>query len=120
MKNEQYFKLLPLEGQLRSAQQSNYARLSASDFAGFCQTYKDIFGKELTRSEQNCNVCRLKAIKAVAEEYVNYQKWYVGRWGKKPEESIETKDNVEFSKDNELNTEQNAQGNSEGNETRDE
>ena len=113
MKNEQYFKLLPLEGQLRSAQQSNYARLSAVEFAEFCKTYKDIFGKELTRSEQNCNVCRLKAIKAVAEEYFNYQKWYVGRWGKKPEESIEAKDN-------ELNTEQNAQGNSEGNETRDE
>lgn len=113
MKNEQYFKLLPLEGQLRSAQQSNYARLSAAEFAGFCQTYKEIFGKELTRSEQNCNVCRLKAIKAVAEEYFNFQKWYVGRWGRKPEESA--------SENNEnLNTEQNVQGNSEGNETKDE
>lgn len=115
MKNEQYFKLLPLEGQLRSAQQSNYARLSATEFAVFCGAYKEIFGKELTRSEQNCNVCRLKAIKAVAEEYFSYQKWYVGRWGKKPEESASEPENNEN-----LNTEQNAQGNSEGSETRDE
>ena len=37
MKNEQYFKLLPIERQLRSAIDSNYARLSATEFAVFLQ-----------------------------------------------------------------------------------
>ena len=113
MKNEQYFKLLPIERQLRSAIDSNYARLSATEFAVFCGAYKEIFGTELTRSEQNCNVCRLKALKKTGKEYFDYQNWYIGRWGRKPEEPApENNEN--------LNTEQNAQGNSEGDETQNE
>lgn len=114
MKNEQYFKLLPIERQLKSAIDSNYARLSATEFAVFCGAYKEVLGVELTRSEQNCNVCRLKALKKLGKEYFDYQKWYVGRWGKKPEESIEMKTvgadltTTDEPKDNELNTEENA------------
>lgn len=115
MKNEQYFKLLPIERQLRSAIESNYARLSATEFAVFCGAYKEVLGVELTRSEQNCNVCRLKALKKLGKEYFDYQNWYIGRWGRKPEESASEPENNEN-----LNTEQNAQGNSEGDETQDE
>lgn len=100
MKNEQYLQLLPIERQLKSVQTSSYARLSAKEFEAFCDTYKDIFGTELTRNEKNCNVCRLKALKKVAEEFFNYQKWYSGRWGCKPEERIsESEENKEKTED---------------------
>lgn len=86
MKNEIYLKLQPIERQLKSAQVSNYARLSASEFAQFCDTYKEHFGVELTRNEKNCNTCRLKAIKKIAADYFQYQEWYLNRWGRKPED----------------------------------
>lgn len=86
MKNEQYLKLLPIERQLKSAQQSNYARLSAIEFAVFCDAYQDLYGVALTKNEQNCNICRLKALKKVAADYFQYQEWYKGRWGRKPED----------------------------------
>ena len=86
MKNEQYLDLLPIERQLKSAQDSNYARLSATEFEKFCSIYGALYGVALTRNEKNCNVCRLKALKKVAKDYFEYQGWYVGRWGRKPEE----------------------------------
>ena len=86
MKNEQYLQLLPIERQLKSVQTSSYARLSAKEFEAFCNTYKDIFGTELTRNEKNCNVCRLKALKKVADEYFKFQGWYLSRWGRRPED----------------------------------
>lgn len=96
MKNEQYLQLLPIERQLKSVQISSYARLSAKEFEAFCETYKDIFGVELTKNEKNCNICRLKALKKVADEYFKFQNWYIGRWGKRPEDIKEN---------NEVNTE---------------
>ena len=86
MKNDIYLKLNPIERQLRSAKDSNYARLSSREFEDFCATYAEHFGKELTRNERNCNTCRLKAIKHLAEDYFQYQEWYKGRWGRKPED----------------------------------
>lgn len=86
MKNEQYLKLLPIERQLKSAQVSNYARLSAPEFDSFCATYKELYGVELTNNEKNCNICRLKALKKVSADYFQYQEWYKGRWGRKPED----------------------------------
>lgn len=86
MKNEQYLDLLPIERQLKSAQISNYARLSATEFEKFCSIYDALYRVALTRNEKNCNVCRLKALKKVAKDYFDYQGWYVGRWGRKPEE----------------------------------
>lgn len=95
MKNEQYLKLLPIERQLKSAQQSNYARLSAIEFAVFCDAYQDLYGVALTKNEQNCNICRLKALKKVAADYFQYQDWYKGRWGRKPEEPKPEEENNE-------------------------
>ena len=95
MKNEQYLKLLPIERQLLSARDSNYARLSAPDFESFCETYKELYGTELTKNEKNCNVCRLKALKKVAADYFQYQEWYKGRWGRKPEDPKPEENNTE-------------------------
>lgn len=96
MKNDIYIKLNPIERQLRSAQDSNYARLSAAQFEEFCSIYKEQYGIELTKNERNCNICRLKALKKMAKDYFEYQGWYIGRWGRKPEDPKEvnnTKDN---------------------------
>lgn len=100
MKQEQYLQLLPLEKQLKSAKESSYARLSAKEFDSFCDTYKDIFGKELTRNEKNCNTCRLKALKKVADEYFKFQGWYLSRWGRRPEDIKEETPKDEAEKNN--------------------
>ena len=84
MKGEVYQKLNPIERQLKSSLLSNYARLSAAEFEGLCGVYKELYGVELTRNERNCNVCRLKAIKRIANDYFQYQDWYKGRWGRMP------------------------------------
>lgn len=86
MKNEIYLKLNPIERQLRSAQDSNYARLSSADFESFCAVYELQYGIALTKNERNCNTCRLKALKRIAKDYFEYQGWYIGRWGRKPED----------------------------------
>lgn len=86
MKNDIYLKLNPIEKQLKSVLLSNYARLSANEFDEFCSVYKQHYGEELSRSERNCNVCRLKALKRIANDYFQYQEWYMGRWGRKPED----------------------------------
>lgn len=86
MKNEIYLKLNPIEKQLKSALLSNYARLSAKEFETFCETYHQHYGTALSRNEKNCNTCRLKAIKKIANDYFQYQEWYQGRWGRKPED----------------------------------
>ena len=95
MKNETYMKLLPIERQLKSAQQSSFARLSAREFEDFCGIYAELYGTELTRNEKNCNVCRLKALVKVAKDYFDYQGWYIGRWGRKPEDPKPTENNTE-------------------------
>ena len=86
MKSNIYFQLKPIERQLRSALDSNYARLSAREFENFCDTYKAHYDKPLTNNEKNCNNCRLKALKRIAEDYFEYQSWYEKRWGVKPED----------------------------------
>lgn len=86
MKNENYLALLPLERQLQSAVQSSYARLSAVEFEKFCGIYAELYGTPLTSNEKNCNRCRLKALVKVAKDYFEYQEWYKGRWGRKPED----------------------------------
>ena len=86
MKSNIYFQLKPIERQLRSALDSNYARLSAREFENFCDTYKAHYDKPLTNNEKNCNTCRLKALKRIAEDYFEYQSWYERRWGAKPED----------------------------------
>lgn len=100
MKNEIYLQLLPIERQLLSAIKSNYARLSAKEFEAFCNTYKEAYGVELTKSERNCNACRLRVLKKVGTDYFQYQEWYKGRWGRKPEEPKEETISQEISNPN--------------------
>ena len=100
MKQEIYLQLLPIERQLKSAQQSNYARLSAAEFEKFCNLYKDTYGVELTRNEKNCNTCRLKAIKKIAKDYFEFQDWYLKRWGRRPEDPKPEKEESEATETN--------------------
>ena len=111
MKNEIYLKLNPIERQLKSALLSNYARLSAREFQEFCSIYEQQYGVALTRNEQNCNTCRLKALKKIANEYFQYQEWYQGRWGKKPEDPKPGENDIDPN-----NTPDVAENNSENNE----
>lgn len=90
---EQYLGLLPIERQLKSALYSNYARISAAEFEGFCGLYKAIYGTELTRGEKNCSTCRLKALKKVAVDYFYFKDTYFKRWGRNPEEPKPEKEN---------------------------
>lgn len=92
---EQYLALLPIERQLKSALYSNYARVAAVEFERFCDTYKEIYGVELTRAERNCNTCRLKALKKVAVDYYYFKDTYNKRWGRNPEDPKPDKENTE-------------------------
>ena len=96
---EQYLKLLPVERQLRSSLMNNYARMSALEFDAFCALYGEIYGTPLTRNEMNCNSCRLKAIKRVANDFFGYRESYASKYGRNPEDPKPEKDNKELNKE---------------------
>jgi hypothetical protein len=48
---------------LENAINLSFIHLTYAEFGEIVKHYKDVFGKELRKSQLNCNSCRLKALK---------------------------------------------------------
>lgn len=66
---EIYTKLKDHEKVLKNAVNLDFVHLSAAEFKFFADIYTEVFGVSLTRSQMNCNSCRLKALKDLGKEY---------------------------------------------------
>ena len=66
---EIYTKLKDQEKVLKNAVNMDFVHLSAEEFKMFAEIYTEVFGVSLTRSQMNCNSCRLKALKDLGKEY---------------------------------------------------
>lgn len=73
MNNDTFKRLQEFEIQLRSAVNSNYARMSNIAFEKFADIYAEMYGTPLTKSQKNCSSCRLTALKKVGNEYFTYK-----------------------------------------------
>lgn len=69
---EEYERLKPYEKELRSAVKNSFLHMSGSDFMKVAEIYKDVIGKELTKSQKGCNTCRLNALKLLGGLYLAY------------------------------------------------
>lgn len=69
---ENYEKLKPYERHLVSAYKNSFVHMSGSDFQVVAGIYKDVYGESLTRSQMNCNSCRLSTLRKLGELYSKY------------------------------------------------
>lgn len=79
MTKEIYERLKEYENILKYAISMDYLRVTPDVFKVLAEIYKDYTGKALTRSQMNCNSCRIKAIKEIGKAYYAYT----------PEEEVE-------------------------------
>lgn len=61
--------LEPYESVLDNAIRLSFIHLTFSEFKVFADLYEKIFGRKLTRTELNCNTCRLNALKKLGDKY---------------------------------------------------
>jgi hypothetical protein len=54
---------------LENAINLSFIHLTYAEFGEIVKHYKDVFGKELRKSQLNCNSCRLKALKDLGYKY---------------------------------------------------
>lgn len=73
MTKEQYNALVKYDGKLTGVVKTDYIHLSRSEFNEIHEVYKAVFKRELSRSQQNCPRCVVKATKELAQEYVKYK-----------------------------------------------
>ena len=73
MNKETFEKLKPYEVQLRNAVNCDFVHMSSYDFCKVANIYAEVFGKELTQRQKNCNTCRLNALKELGAEYKAYK-----------------------------------------------
>lgn len=79
MTKEIYERLKEYENILKYAISMDYLRVTPDVFKVLAEIYKDYTGKALTKSQMNCNSCRIKAIKELGKGYYAYT----------PEEEVE-------------------------------
>lgn len=72
MTKEIYERLKEYENILKYAISMDYLRVTPDVFKILADIYKDYTGKALTRSQLNCNSCRVKAIKELGKGYYAY------------------------------------------------
>lgn len=72
MTKEIYERLKEYENILKYAISMDYLRVTPDVFKVLADIYKDYTGKALTRSQLNCNSCRIKAIKELGKGYYAY------------------------------------------------
>lgn len=53
----------------RKAVNFDFIHLSASEFQTIASLYTEFIGKQITKSQMNCNSCRLKVVKELAVKY---------------------------------------------------
>lgn len=69
---EQYERLTPYKQQLRSAYKNSFLHMSGTDFNKVAEIYNEVYDKPLTRSQMNCNTCRLNSLKKLGQLYEEY------------------------------------------------
>lgn len=73
---EQYKKSKQYESIFRNALNFDFIHLTYSEFEKISDLFTEIYGKSLTKSQKNCNTCRLKAIKDLGKDYFKYANEY--------------------------------------------
>lgn len=72
MSKEIYERLKEYENILKYALSMDYLRVTPDVFKVLAEIYKEYTGKALTKSQMNCNSCRIKAIKELGKGYYAY------------------------------------------------
>lgn len=72
--DDTHTKLKEYERNLTNAVKSSFVHMSGNDFQKIAEIYREVFGEALSRSQMNCNTCRLNALKRLGELYINYEK----------------------------------------------
>lgn len=74
MTKEDYESLVPYRESIMKAYKQSFLRMSSSDFEKVAVIYDKVTGKPLTRSQRNCNTCRLNALRKLGEEMETYER----------------------------------------------
>lgn len=73
MTEEQFRILEPYEQSFRWAIRSNFIHMSNGEFTTIKNLYHEVFGKNMTVAQSNCNACRLKALQEMGRAYFAYK-----------------------------------------------
>lgn len=73
MTKKEYIELEPFDKYFHSAVERNYIRMSSSEFQSLCDAYERVKNTKLSSSQKTCSTCRLKWIKSIGQEYIDYQ-----------------------------------------------
>lgn len=73
MTTKQYVALRPYAEKFNTSR-AGYVRVTKTEMDAFSDVYKDIYGKEVNRSQRTCPRCILKLFKAVAEDFWAFEK----------------------------------------------
>lgn len=98
----QFEALAPYEKHIINAYKNSFVHVSGADFIKIAQIYQDITGKALTKSQMNCNTCRLNTLKKLGKEYLDYQEYLK----QQSEETIEEKPKTNRGRKKKLPTEE--------------
>lgn len=73
MNTELYTKAKEFENIFRYALKMDFLRVTPEVFDSIMKIYEEHFGKKLSKSQKQCNSCRLKAIKELGRVYFEEQ-----------------------------------------------
>ena len=73
MKKELYDKAKEFENIFKYAIKMDFLRVTPEVFNEIMEIYEEHFGKKLSKSQRQCNTCRLKAIKEIGKVYFEEQ-----------------------------------------------
>lgn len=73
MTKELYEKLKPYEDIMKYAIKMDYLRVTPDVFQQLHKLYNELTGKTLSKSQLNCNSCRLRMLKEMGKEYYAYE-----------------------------------------------
>lgn len=73
MNTELYNKAKEFENIFRYALKMDFLRVTPEVFDSIMKIYEEQFGKKLSKSQKQCNSCRLKAIKELGRVYFEEQ-----------------------------------------------
>lgn len=73
MTKEQFEQLQPWEKTIMNAYKNSFVHMSGSDFLKVANIYAEVYGHTLTKSQMNCNTCRLNALKRLGKDYTEFK-----------------------------------------------
>ena len=83
MVKKEYEALTKYEGKLDTVKRTGYVHLTRSEWNEIHEVYKTVFGTALSKSEQNCPRCVVRAVNKLANEYFLYKEKAEKRKSKK-------------------------------------